>query len=91
MRDRPYDQESQDDGALVRTFSGVLDDIELKWHRDDRDRVVTFLSGEGWSFQIEGGLPTLAAPGTTVLVPKDTWHRLLREGTADLLVRIREL
>jgi len=91
VSDRPYSQRDQGDGDLVRTFSGVLDDVELKWHRDDRTREVTFISGMGWRFQVEGGLPTLASPGTTVVVPKDAWHRLLREGSEDLIVRIREL
>ncbi len=90
MSDRPYTQRASE-GAIVRTFSGVLDDVELKWHRDARDREVTFLSGDGWSIQLEGGLPMRAAPGDTVTIPRDAWHRLLREGTSDLIVSIREM
>jgi quercetin dioxygenase-like cupin family protein len=91
VSDRPYSQRTQEGGVIIRTFSGVLDDVELKWHRDARDREVTFLSGEGWSLQLEGGLPRRATPGMSVLIPRDAWHRLLREGTGDLLVRIREM
>jgi quercetin dioxygenase-like cupin family protein len=87
----PYSQNLEPDGCIHRVFAAGVDDLELKWHRDDRDRVVTVVSGRGWSLQLEGGLPVPLTPGYFVAIPRLGWHRLISEGSEDLHVRIREL
>jgi len=87
----PYSQTIESDGCIHRVFSAGVDDVELKWHRDDRARVVTFVTGGGWSFQLEGELPQAACSGLIIAIPKLRWHRLIHEGGPDLHVRIREL
>ncbi len=91
MNPGPYSQAIESDGCIHRVFAAGVDDVELKWHRDDRDRVVTFVTGDGWSIQLEGGLPQAARPGLIVSIPCMKWHRLIHEGGPDLHVRIREV
>ena len=91
MNPGPYNQAIESDGCIHRVFAAGVDDVELKWHRDDRDRVVTFVTGDGWSIQLEGGLPQTACPGLVVAIPRMQWHRLIHEGGPDLHVRIREV
>lgn len=91
MRVRPYEQETLPDGTFRRTFTADTDDVELRWHRDERDREVTFVSGRGWSIQIEPELPRPITPGLTVSIPRDVWHRLIHSGDDSLQCVIREL
>ncbi len=91
MNPGPYSQAIEADGCIHRVFSAGVDDTELKWHRDDRDRIVTVVSGRCWSLQLEGGLPQPLTPGYVVSIPRLRWHRLINEGGEDLHVRIREL
>lgn len=91
MNSGPYSQTLESDGCIHRIFSAGVDDIELKWHRDDCDRVVTFITGNGWSFQLEGEMPQQTGPGLIIVIPKLRWHRLIHDGGPDLHVRIREM
>ena len=47
----PFEQ-IEKEGKLVRTFSTDVDSEELKWHQDLKDRKVTIIESNGWSFQI---------------------------------------
>ena len=91
VRDRPYSQVRTRGGRILRTFSGTdISESELRWHRDARDRDVLFVSGEGWSLQVEGGLPTPISPMSRASIPRGVWHRLISEGVDDLVVLITE-
>jgi hypothetical protein len=46
----PFNQ-TKSENKLIRTFDPKINDEELVWHRDDRDRKVKILSNEGWKFQ----------------------------------------
>ena len=48
----PYTQKI-DSGKIYRTFSPEVDDDELTWHQDLKDRKVTIIEDGGWSFQME--------------------------------------
>ena len=91
MRVRPYEQVTLPDGLTHRTFEGHTDDAELLWHRDERDREVTFLTGDGWLLQVAPGLPEPIEPGRVVMIRRDVWHRLLHSGGGPLHCIIREL
>ena len=91
MRDRPYAQDVGLDGQMLRTFDADVDDEELRWHRDDRDRQVTFLSGAGWMIQVEPNLPLPITRGMSLVIPQGIWHRLIRTGREALQCAIREL
>ena len=52
----PFQQEIVE-GKLKRDFSTEVEDEELKWHYDLKDRHVTILEAGGWQFQMDDGLP----------------------------------
>ena len=62
-------------------------DEDYVWHRDEEDRKITVVSGEGWCFQYENCLPFVLKRNSVFEIPKNEYHRLLK-GTTDLLVRI---
>ena len=45
--DKPYRDLEVTDEYIIREFSQNIDPIELMWHRDDEDRIVEVLKGEG--------------------------------------------
>ena len=62
---------------------------ELVWHRDREDRTVVTLSGTGWMLQVENKLPVALSEGSSHLIPKNTYHRIIK-GTTKLVVEITE-
>jgi len=85
---RPYSDSDADVDGFVRTFSSV-DAEELVWHRDDSDRRIVCLAGEGWQFQRENMLPSPISVGDEIIIEKGFWHRLIL-GNSDLILRIYE-
>lgn len=63
---------------------------ELYWHRDDRERVVQVIAGQGWSLQKDNFLPLNLFVGNIITIEKLSWHRLL-PGLDDLKLLITEL
>lgn len=84
----PFTQEKSN-GKIIRTFSKDVDDMELKWHYDEKDRTVKIISGEGWLLQMDNQLPTPLTCEKEFHIPKGVYHRVKR-GTTDLVVEITE-
>jgi len=80
MTKNPY----ADDGNK-RTFSKDVDSEELKWHRDEEDRVVVPLNQNDWQFQRDNCLPEPL--NKEVEIKRGEWHRVIK-GTTDLEVKI---
>jgi len=74
----------------VRTFNPDVEDDELKWHQDLKDRKVTILESNGWSFQMENELPNKLENAKQIFIPKFAWHRVLK-GSGKLVVEIEEI
>jgi hypothetical protein len=74
---------------FVRRFSNGVNEAELKWHRDQRDRVINVLEGDGWLFQRENSLPYEMVPGDKIFVKALEWHRI-GKGVGDLVIEITE-
>lgn len=85
----PY-SETFFDEKIVRKFSFDLDSEELVWHRDKYDRIVKVLDGKDWQFQMEDELPIYLKKGQFFLVPKETYHRIIK-GVDDLVIEIKEI
>jgi quercetin dioxygenase-like cupin family protein len=85
---KPY-QEILNGNSRLREFKLDIDNDELKWHRDKKDRYVTILEGENWQFQKDNELPLALQKGDTIFIPKETYHRVIK-GTTDLLITIIE-
>ena len=84
----PFTQEKQGK-YIIREFSHLEDDSSFKWHRDEQNRRVTVLEGEGWKFQFDEKLPIHLSPGTRIDIPKLIVHRIIK-GKTDLKIRILE-
>jgi hypothetical protein len=84
----PFNQ-TKSENKLIRTFDPKINDEELVWHRDDRDRKVKILSNEGWKFQKEDELPIELSVNQEILIKKEEWHRVLK-GEGELIVEIEE-
>lgn len=86
--DFPFEQ-TEKEGKLIRTFSPDVDDYELKWHQDLKDRKVTIIEGNGWFFQMENELPNKLENAKQIFIPKLAWHRVLK-GQGNLIIEIEE-
>lgn len=84
----PY-TESRNGDCIIREFSKDVPVGDLIWHRDEHDRKIKIISGEGWQFQFDNQLPQDIVVEQIILVPKETYHRLLR-GYTDLVLEITE-
>jgi quercetin dioxygenase-like cupin family protein len=85
---KPY-QEVIDNNSRLREFKVDIDNDELKWHRDKKDRYVTILEGKDWQFQRDNELPFILKEGDTIFIAKGTYHRVLK-GSTNLLINIIE-
>jgi hypothetical protein len=82
----PYVQR-RENNLIVRTFSQDIDEDELVWHRDEKDREVTVLQETDWQFQFDNELPQLLKD--VIFIPKNTYHRVIK-GTGELNLQILE-
>ena len=87
--DFPFEQ-IEKEGKIVRTFNPDVEDDEVKWHQDLKDRKVTILESGGWLFQMENELPNKLEDTKQIFIPKLAWHRVLK-GQGKLVVEIEEL
>jgi len=85
---KPY-SEFRRDGVIVREFKKDIPVGDLIWHRDKHNRKLTVISGKGWQFQFDNALPQDLHEGEIILIPRETYHRLLR-GYTDLIIEIIE-
>lgn len=83
---RPYQQLKTFD-FIHRKFTQDIDEQELVWHRDERDRQVTVLQETDWLFQFDNEIPKVLKD--TIFIPRNTYHRLIK-GTGDLMIQILE-
>ena len=76
-------------GYKIRTFDKDVPGKELIWHRDQRDRMVEVLGGDGWKFQFDNELPIDLKPGDILYIKKDRIHRVIK-GNSNLTIKIEE-
>jgi hypothetical protein len=80
MEKLPFEEKDQ-----IRTFSKDTDSEELKWHRDNEDRLVTPTRPNDWLFQRDNALPEpIDRP---ISIQKGEWHRVIK-GTTDLQIKV---
>lgn len=84
----PFEQIITESG-FIRTFSGAVDEEELAWHRDHESREVTVVQSKGWYLQLDNELPIAMHPGDVFQIPQEMWHRVIRRGNEDLIVKIK--
>lgn len=86
---KPYQEVINKDNSRLREFKIDTDNHELVWHKDEKDRYVTILEGEGWQFQKDNELPSTLQKGDIIFIPKETYHRIIK-GSSNLLINIKE-
>ena len=86
---KPYIDSYIDNRTFLRKFEDV-DEKDLIWHEDLRDREVEVLKVGKWSFQFDNQMPFELKKGDIIKIPKNEIHRLiLHEG--NLLLKISEI
>lgn len=85
---KPYLQDGTGK-SFTRYFSALESPDEFKWHRDERTRKVTVLSGDGWHFQFDDSIPFRLFEGDVFVITADLWHRVI-PGINDLAIKIEE-
>jgi hypothetical protein len=82
----PFKQKNIDD-KKIRTFDENIDPIELKWHRDKETRKVKIIESTNWKFQMDNELPKTLKEGDTLIIPKETFHRVIK-GDGNLVIEV---
>jgi len=86
--ENPYTQNIENE-IIQRTFDEAIDEMELVWHRDKKDRMVKVIQSEGWKFQMDNELPIELKRGTELFIPKEVYHRVIK-GNGKLKIEIKE-
>jgi hypothetical protein len=87
--DLPFDEKIEE-GYRERTFNESLDEMDLKWHWDEQDRLVSPTHKTDWMFQFDNELPIRLKEGEEIFIPKGRYHRVIK-GTGDLKVKVKFL
>lgn len=85
----PYTQKDIAPNKFERIFREHVDESELVWHRDRKDRTVKIIECDGWKFQQDNKLPVVLHEGDTINIKAFEYHRILK-GTGSLVVEITE-
>ncbi len=86
---KPYKDTPLDEDRFIRKFYHSIDDEELIWHRDKKNRIVKVLEGEGWFLQFEDKLPEEMKRNEEYTITAETYHRIIK-GKGNLILEIRE-
>lgn len=85
----PYNDSEKKSGSFTRIFSEDVDELELIWHRDRKNRTIQLLEGTDWKLQFDDCLPMKLEKNKFYYIEKDRFHRLWR-GKGNLKIRITE-
>ena len=75
--------------VFTRVIKEDVEDQQLIWHKDRKDRVVKVIYGTGWKLQYDNELPTDLELGKTYYINKEQFHRL-HKGNSELKLEIKE-
>lgn len=85
----PYLDLEMMDGTVHRYFDEDVDEWDLVWHRDERDRKITVTECLGWSIQFDNEMPFDLLEGDEVYIKAMEYHRLIK-GVGPLQLIIHE-
>ena len=77
------------DKVFTRVFKQNIEDKQLIWHKDRKDRTVKVIYGIGWKLQYDNQLPVELEIGKNYYIKKEQFHRL-HKGNGELKLEIRE-
>ena len=73
----------------IRVFRDSVNEEDLIWHIDKKDRTLIVLEGFGWQLQLDNEEPKDLLEGHSYSIDKMEYHRIIK-GKGDLVVRIYE-
>ena len=85
----PFSDSFVSENRFKRVFDEQVDDGELIWHKDRKDRVVKVIYGTGWKLQMDNDLPFELELGQNYYIKKENFHRL-HKGNSELKLEIKE-
>jgi hypothetical protein len=75
--------------SFKRIFKQDVENKQLIWHKDRKDRTVKVIYGTGWKLQYDNELPTELEVGQNYCIKKEQFHRL-HKGNGELKLEIKE-
>tara|TARA_S200002703_G_C3645826_1_gene198229 strand:+ start:234 stop:509 length:276 start_codon:yes stop_codon:yes gene_type:complete len=87
--DFPFEEEQIDQFNFIRTFSADVDEMDLIWHADKENRIITVLEGNGWKFQFDEELPIEMTEGLSISILKGVVHRVIK-GNGPLVIKLQK-
>jgi len=86
--DKPFEDFIVNPQFRIRKFSKDLDPMELKWHIDEENRIISAINENDWKFQFDNELPIPLNVNSPIRITKGIWHRTIK-GSTDLIISIR--
>ena len=87
--DFPFEEEQIDEYTFIRTFSADVDEMDLIWHADKENRIITVLEGNGWKFQFDEELPIKMTKDKSISIIKGRIHRVIK-GDGPLKIKLQK-
>ena len=87
--DFPFEEEQIDQFNFIRTFSADVDEMDLIWHADKENRIITVIKGSGWKFQFDEELPIEMIEGKSISILKGVIHRVIK-GNGPLVIKLQK-
>tara|TARA_Y100000389_G_scaffold54036_1_gene49877 strand:- start:10638 stop:10919 length:282 start_codon:yes stop_codon:yes gene_type:complete len=86
----PYYDITVKDNEWIRMFSEEVDNDEMVWHRDKKDREIRVMYSKGdWKFQRDNEIPFIINTSSKFNIDAMVYHRLIK-GSGPLVLRIKE-
>ena len=85
----PFKEEQIDQFNFIRTFSAGVDEMDLIWHADKENRIITVLECNGWKFQFDEELPVEMTEGKSISILKGKLHRVIK-GKGPLKINLQK-
>ena len=63
--------------------------MDLIWHADKENRIITVLEGNGWKFQFDEELPVEMTEGKSISILKGKLHRVIK-GKGPLKINLQK-
>ena len=86
--DFPFEEEQIDQYNFIRTFPADVDEMDLIWHADKENRIITVLEGNGWKFQFDEELPIEMTKGLSISIFEGRLHRVIK-GNGPLKIKLQ--
>jgi uncharacterized protein YxjI len=81
----PFEEINSGDNVFIRTFNSSVNELELYWHKDKEDRIISPLIDTNWKLQMDNEIPKVIEGD--MFIPKNTYHRVIK-GDDNLKIKL---